>query len=278
MAQQVPNLQFSDGHTIPQIGFGMWQTDPKDVDLAVNTALEAGYRHIDTAAIYGNEKDLGKVLQKSGMKREELFITTKLWNNMHGYDNAFKAIDESLDKLQMDYVDLYLIHWPEPKAGKYLETWDALVEIQKQGKAKSIGVSNFTKATLGKLVEHSPVKPVINQIEIHPTFNQAEMREINKQYGILTEAWSPLGQGKNLTNPVIVEIAEKHQMTPAQAILCWHLALGNVVIPKSVTPARIKENIESLNYSLTEDDIAKINQLTDPAGRLGGEPDEGIGF
>lgn len=267
-----PTQTFHDGLAIPQIGLGVWQT-PDDVAVdAVATALSAGYRHIDTAAIYKNETGVGEGMRKSGVSREDIFLTTKLWNEDQGYDSAFRAIDASLERLGTDYVDLYLIHAPSAFRGKYLESWKALIEIQKTGKARSIGVSNFTVGFLNEIIEATGVVPVINQIELHPKFQQRELRALHETLGIVTQSWSPLGQGQLLDNPKIVEIAKRYGKTPAQVIIRWHLDSGLNVIPKSVTPSRIVENFDVFDFALDAEAMAEINALDDVGGRIGFDP------
>ncbi|WP_373466029.1 aldo/keto reductase [Streptomyces sp. V3I8] len=257
---------------MPQLGFGVWQVPDDEAERAVATALEAGYRSIDTAAIYGNEAGTGKGLASSGVAREDLFVTTKLWNAEQGYDSTLRAFDESLDKLGLDYVDLYLIHWPVPAKDKYIDTYKAFEKIYADGRAKSIGVSNFHPEYLDRLIDATSVVPAVNQIELHPHLQQAAVRAYHAEKGIATEAWSPLGQGKGLLEvPALVAIARKHGRTPAQIVLRWHLQLGNVVIPKSVTPSRIKENIDVFGFTLDDEDIAAISALNEDR-RLGSDP------
>ena len=269
---KVPNLTLNNGIEMPQLGFGVWQVPDDEATQAVSTALEAGYRSIDTAAIYGNEEGTGKALATSGIAREDLFVTTKLWNGEQGYDSTLRAFDTSLEKLGLDYVDLYLIHWPMPEADTYVDTYKAFEKILADGRTKTIGVSNFLPAHLERLIGETSVVPAINQIELHPQLQQAESRAFHAEHGILTEAWSPLGQGKGLLDvPTVVAIARKHDRTPAQVVLRWHLQLGNVVIPKSVTPSRIQENIDVFGFELDADDLAALTAL-DEDKRLGGDP------
>lgn len=276
MTNTVENLTMNDGRTIPQLGFGVWQVEDSEAETAVLEALKAGYRHIDTAKVYENEAGVGRAIAKSGVKREELFVTTKLWNADQGYESTIKALEASLERLGLEYVDLYLIHWLQPKQGKYADTWKAFVELQKRGLVKSIGVSNFTPDAIREITDLTGVAPVINQVETHPYFNQAAIREFEQDFGMLHESWSPLGQGKEvLEDPVIVQIADRLNATPAQVILAWHLALGNVVIPKSVTPSRITENLESVGVTLTQEDVEAINGLDKGEdGRMGPNPAE----
>lgn len=269
----VKNITFNDGNSIPQLGYGVWQIEDNGAADAVGTALETGYRHIDTASIYGNEVGVGRGIVTSSVPREDIFLTTKLWNSDQGFEKAIAALDASLERLGTDYVDLYLIHWAMPQQGTYLESWRALIELKKQGKVRSIGVSNFPQAQLREIIADTGVTPAIHQIELHPYFSQEELRKVHEELGIVTEAWSPLGQGGEiLKDPVIVEIAGKHGISPAQAVLAWHLAKGIVAIPKSVTPARIAENFTAANVTLDAADIAAIDGLTRADGRIGPDP------
>ena len=269
----VKNITFNDGNSIPQLGYGVWQIEDNGAADAVGTALETGYRHIDTASIYGNEVGVGRGIATSSVPREDIFLTTKLWHSDQGFEKAISALDASLERLGTDYVDLYLIHWAKPQQGTYLESWRALIELKKQGKVRSIGVSNFPQAQLREIIADTGVTPAIHQIELHPYFSQEELRQVHEELGIVTEAWSPLGQGGEiLKDPVIVEIAGKHGISPAQAVLAWHLAKGIVAIPKSVTPARIAENFAAANVTLDAADIAAIDGLTRADGRIGPDP------
>ncbi|MFE3825407.1 aldo/keto reductase [Streptomyces sp. NPDC059092] len=271
---KVPTLTLNNGIEMPQLGFGVWQVPDDEATQAVTTALEAGYRSIDTAAIYGNEEGTGKALAATGIAREELFVTTKLWNGEQGYDTTLRAFDVSLGKLGLDYVDLYLIHWPTPAVDKYVDTYKAFEKILADGRARAIGVSNFLPEYLERLIGETSVVPAVNQIELHPQLQQAESRAFHAERSIATEAWSPLGQGKGLLDvPTVVAIARKHERTPAQVVLRWHLQLGNVVIPKSVTPSRIQENIDVFGFELDADDLAAFSAL-DEGKRLGSHPAE----
>lgn len=271
---KVPSVTLNNGVRMPQLGFGVWQVPDDEAAAAVGTALEAGYRSIDTAAIYGNEEGTGRAVAASGIAREDLFVTTKVWNSEHGLDSTLKAFDASLDKLGLDYVDLYLIHWPVPSNDVYVDTYRALEKIHAEGRAKAIGVSNFLPEHLERLIGETSVVPAVNQIELHPQLAQQESRETHARHGIATEAWSPLGSGKGLLEvPAIVAIGRKHGRTPAQVVLRWHLQLGNVVIPKSVTPSRIQENIDVFGFELDAEDLAAIAAL-DENRRLGPNPAE----
>ncbi|MEV7467093.1 aldo/keto reductase [Streptomyces kronopolitis] len=269
---KVPSITLNNGIAMPQLGYGVWQIEDDQAFTAVGQALDAGYRSIDTAAIYGNEEGTGKALAASGLPREELFVTTKLWNGDQGYDATLQAFETSLTKLGLEYVDLYLIHWPLPSRDTYVDTYKALEKIQADGRARAIGVSNFLPGHLERLLGETSVVPAVNQVELHPQFQQAESRAFHARHGIATEAWSPLGQGKGLLeHAALAELAAKHGKTPAQVVLRWHLQLGNVVIPKSVTPSRIAENIDVFDFSLDDADLATLAAL-DSGNRLGPDP------
>ncbi|MBQ0967641.1 aldo/keto reductase [Streptomyces sp. RS2] len=257
---------------MPQLGFGVWQVPDDEAQSAVALALEAGYRSIDTAAIYGNEEGTGRAIAASGLAREDLFVTTKLWNSDQGYDSTLRAFDASMAKLGLEYLDLYLIHWPMPAREKYVDTYKAFEKLLADGRVRAIGVSNFLPEHLERLTAETSVIPAVNQIELHPHLQQHAAREVHAEQGIATEAWSPLGSGKGILDiPAIVAIAQKHGRTPAQVVLRWHLQLGNVVIPKSVTPSRIKENIDVFGFSLDTEDLAAISALNEDR-RLGSDP------
>ncbi|MEU5387787.1 aldo/keto reductase [Kitasatospora cineracea] len=273
MSTTVPTVTLNNGIEMPQLGFGVFQVPDEETTAAVAAALEAGYRSIDTAAIYGNERGVGKALAASGLPREELFVTTKLWNADQGHDAALRAFDASLDKLGLEYVDLYLIHWPTPARDLYAESWKAIEELAAEGRIRAAGVSNFQPAHLTRLIETGGLVPAVNQVELHPGLQQAELRAFHAAHGIATEAWSPLAQGAVLDDPAITAIAERTGKSPAQVVLRWHLQLGNLVIPKSVTPARIRQNLDVFDFALTEDDMAAV-AATDRGLRTGPDPDQ----
>ena len=268
---QVPRLEFNDGHAIPQLGFGVFQIPPQDTAELVAHALRTGYRSIDTAAAYGNEAEVGEAIADSDLDRKRVFVTTKLWNDDHGHDRARAAFQASLERLGFDYVDLYLIHWPVPRDGRHVETWEALCELRDSGHARSIGVSNFMVEQLEEIIDATGIVPALNQIELHPQFQQEELREFHRGRGIATEAWSPLGQGQVLDDPAIGEIAARHDRTPAQVVLRWHLQLGNVVIPKSATPRRIEENFNVFDFELSDEEMRAFAAL-DSGQRIGPDP------
>ncbi|GAB3389547.1 aldo/keto reductase [Amycolatopsis echigonensis] len=269
----VPHVRLNNGVDIPQLGFGVFQVPDDQTTAAVASALESGYRSIDTAAIYGNEAGVGRAIAESGISREDVFVTTKLWNDDQGYDSTLRAFDASLAKLGLDYVDLYLIHWPTPARDRYLDTWRALEHLVKDGRIRAAGVSNFQPAHLRRLLDNSDLVPAVNQIELHPGLQQTELRDFHAEHGIATEAWSPLAQGAVLADPAITEIAARTGKSPAQVVLRWHLQLGTIVIPKSVTPARIRQNFDVFDFELTESDLAAI-AATDRGLRTGPDPDQ----
>lgn len=266
------HITLNDGARIPQVGLGVWQTPNDEAAPAVKAALSAGYRHVDTAAVYENEEGVGEGIRQSGIDRPDIFLTTKLWNTEQGYDQTLKAFDASLKRLGTDYVDLYLIHWPSAHRGLFVDTWKAFVKLKEEGRAKSIGVSNFYPEHIEKIVAETGVVPVINQIELHPDFQQREARAFHEKHGIATQSWSPLGQGKLLGHPAITDIAAKLGRTPAQVIIRWHIDNGLVVIPKSVTPSRINENFKVFDFKLSAEDRDTLNGLDDAGARIGPDP------
>jgi 2,5-diketo-D-gluconate reductase A len=270
--ETVPNLTLRDGVEIPQLGFGVFLVPPGETTEAVTRAFETGYRHIDTAAAYGNEAEVGQAFRASGLDRDEVFITTKCFNDDHGYEEARKAFQWSLERLELDFVDLYLIHWPVPSRDRYVETWKAFIELQQEGVVRSIGVSNFQPDHLRRLIDETGVTPSVNQVELHPRLQQPGLRRVHEELGIATEAWSPLAKGGVLDDPIVVEIAEAHERTPGQVVIRWHLQLGNVVIPKSVTPERIEENFRVFDFELSDEEMAEIEPL-DAGERTGPDPD-----
>ena len=269
----VPVITLNNGVQIPQLGFGVFQVPPEETAEAVQAALEVGYRHIDTAEMYGNEKGVGEGIRASGIPREEVFVTSKLNNGFHAHDDALKAFDGTLDALGSDYVDLFLIHWPLPGIDvDYVETWTAMEEIYRSGRARSIGVSNFKEHHLRKLFGATEVRPAVNQIEVHPYLTQDPLRAFDAEHEIATEAWSPIAQGKVLDDPAIVRVAERHGKTPAQVTLRWHVQRGDIVFPKSVTRSRIEENFDVFDFELSEDDMREITTLNRDE-RTGPDPD-----
>jgi 2,5-diketo-D-gluconate reductase A len=269
----VPNLAMNNGVDIPQLGFGVFLVPDSETKAAVSSALEAGYRHIDTAKLYQNEKGVGAAIAESGIARDELFVTTKVWNSEQGFDAATESFEASLDRLGLEQLDLLLIHWPAPALGKFVDTWRAFEKLAAAGRVRAIGVSNFHQAHLQQLFDETDVVPAINQVELHPLLPQAELRAFNAAHGILTEAWSPLARGGSvLTDPVVAAIGERVGKTPAQVVLRWHIELGNVVIPKSVTPSRIAENRDVFDFTLTPADVEAIAGL-ETGERIGPDPD-----
>lgn len=273
----VPTIKLNDGASIPQLGFGVFQIDPDDTANAVKTALDIGYRHIDTAEMYQNEAGVGQGIRDAGVDRADVFVTSKLNNGFHEPDDARRAFDETLAKLQFDYVDLFLIHWPLPTLydGDFVSTWRTLEEFKRDGRARSIGVSNFQIAHLERLANETETVPAVNQIEVHPYFTNDEVRAYGQQHGIVTEAWSPIAQGKVLDDPMIVKIAEAAGKSPAQVVLRWHVQRGDVVFPKSVTRKRIEENFALFDFELSDADVSALTALDKgEAGRTGPNPDE----
>jgi len=272
----VPTIQLNDGHPIPQLGFGVFQIDPDDTAAAVAVALETGYRHIDTAQMYGNEKEVGEAVPARGLDRADVFITSKLSNAFHRPDDARRAFETTLSELGSDYVDLFLVHWPLPTLhdGDFVSTWKTLEEFHADGRARSIGVSNFQIDHLQRLAATTDVVPAVNQIELHPYFLNDEVRAYGEALGIATEAWSPIAQGEVLDDPVITAIADRFGRTPAQVVLRWHIQRDTIVFPKSITPARIEENFKLFDFELQPDDIKRIDGLDrGEAGRIGAHPD-----
>ncbi|ORW07413.1 oxidoreductase [Mycolicibacter longobardus] len=265
------SVTLNDGNSIPRVGFGVYKISPADTEQVVSTALAAGYRHIDTAAFYGNEREVGRALAASGLPRDEVYVVTKLWNADQGYDSTLAAFDKSMGRLGLDILDLYLIHWPLPARGKFLDTFRALAHLRDQGRIRSIGVSNFAPEHLKMLIDGTGIVPVVNQVELHPRFSQAELREAHARLGIATEAWAPLGQGSLLAHPTVTEVARRYGKTPAQVLIRWHIQLGNIVIPKSVHPERIVSNLEVFDFELGTTEMAEISSLDDGT-RLGPDP------
>ena len=269
----IPSLEMNDGRSIPQIGFGVWQV-PDDVAVdATLTALEAGYRHIDTAAVYENERGVGEAIHRSGLARDDIFVTTKVWNTDQGYDRTMRAFEKSTGLLGLDQVDLYLVHWATPARDLYSDTWRALIALHEEGRARSIGVSNFHVPHLERIIAEYGIVPVVNQIELQPWLPQHELRAYDAEHGILTEAWSPLASGELIADETLAAIGAKHGKSTAQVMIRWHLQLGNIVLPKSVTPSRIRENIEVFDFALDDDDMARIASL-ECGRRTGPNPDE----
>ncbi|HEY2280856.1 MAG TPA: aldo/keto reductase [Streptosporangiaceae bacterium] len=274
----VPQITLNNGRSIPQLGFGVFQIEPKDTAEAVSTAFQAGYRHIDTAEMYGNEREVGEAIAKSGLDRSDVFVTSKLSNDAHLPEDARLAFELSLQELGLDYLDLFLIHWPLPTRydGDFVSTWKALEEFYRDGRARSIGVSNFQPHHLRRLHENTEVPPAVNQIEVHPYLTQDEVRGFCAEHGIAVEAWSPIGQGLELDDPTIVSIAQRTGKTPAQVILRWHIQRGDIIFPKSVTPSRVKENIDIFDFELVDGDVAEISALNKDQ-RTGPDPDKFAG-
>jgi 2,5-diketo-D-gluconate reductase A len=268
----VPSITLNNGVTIPQLGFGVFQIAPAETRQAVLTALEVGYRHIDTAQMYNNEKQVGEAVRESGVDRDEIFVTSKLSNRYHARDDALGAFDQTMKDLGLDHLDLFLVHWPMPDVGDYVETWQAMEEIYKSGRVKAIGVSNFQRSHLRRLFDETSTVPAVNQIEVHPYLTQDGLRAYNAQNGIETEAWSPIAQGKVLDDPVLTRIAERHGRSAAQVTLRWHIQRGDIVFPKSVTPRRVKENFEVFDFELGDDEMGEITGLNRDE-RIGADPD-----
>lgn len=273
LVTHVPTVALNNGVEMPQLGFGVFLVPADEVIEPTRAAIDAGYRLIDTATLYGNEEGVGQAIADSGVPREELFITTKVWNSDHGYDNTLRAFDESAKRLGLDRIDLYLIHWPQPQRGLYVETWRALERLYDDGRVRAIGVSNFTQAHLRRLLEDADLVPAVNQVELHPGFPQESLREFHLAHGIVTESWSPLGRGHGLLDtPVVARIAAEQGVTPAQAVLRWHVQLGFVAIPKSRDTDRIRANIDVFGFTLSDEQMAALSALDRP-GRIGPDPD-----
>jgi 2,5-diketo-D-gluconate reductase A len=270
----VPDIALNDGRTIPALGFGVFQIPAEDTASIVGEAIGVGYRHIDTAWGYFNEEGVGQAIRESGLDRDEFFVTTKVWNSYQGRDKTLESFDRSLDTLGLDVLDLLLIHWPAPANGLYVETWETFVELREGGRVRSIGVSNFEPAHIGRIVEATGIVPALNQIELHPWFQQRTLRSFHELHGIVTEAWSPIARGRVADEPTIVAIAETHGRTPAQVTLRWELQHGIVVIPKTVTSERIASNFAVFDFELTGDEMATIDALDSPDGRRGPDPEE----
>ena len=267
-----PILTLNDGSTIPQVGLGTYQAAGDETARMVETAIGIGYRHIDTAMIYRNEAGVGAGVRASGVPRDQIFVTTKVWNTDQGHDAALAACAASLDRMGLDHVDLYLIHWPVPARDLYVDTWRALIRLREEGRVRAIGVSNFNPDHLDRLIAETGVVPVVNQVECHPAFQQRALRAADAERGIATQSWSPLGQGALLGDPMLRAIAEKHGRTPAQVILRWHVQQGLIVIPKTMSAARMRENFDLFGFALDEDDMARIAALDRADGRIGPDP------
>ena len=270
---EVPRLALTDGTTIPQLGLGVYKVADDEAERVVRIALDEGYRHVDTATLYGNEAGVGRAIRASGLDRDDVYLTTKVWNTAHGYDETLRAFDESLARLGTHHVDLYLIHWPAPARDRYVETYRALETIRAEGRARSIGVSNFSIAHLERLLGETDVVPVVDQVEAHPWLPQRELRAFGDAHGIVTEAWSPLARGRILDDSVLLGIAERHGVSTAQVVIRWHLQQGMVVIPKSATASRIRSNLDVFGFELDDADLAAIARL-ESGRRTGSHPDD----
>nr|WP_254910538.1 aldo/keto reductase [Gulosibacter sp. 10] len=272
MTPKIPAIELADGNRIPQLGLGLYKVPNDETPALVQTAIELGYRHFDTATLYANEAGLGEGIRASGVDRDDVYVTTKVWQDRHGYDETLRAFDDSLEELGLEEVDLYLIHWPAPEQDLYLETWEALQRLRDEGRARSIGVANFKEHHLERLIEESGEAPACNQVELNPSFSQPGLRKFDAEHRIATVAWSPLARGAVLDSPVIAGIAEEHGCTPAQVVLAWHIGLGNVAIPKTVRPERLRENLEALETTLSPAELAAVCAL-DTGVRTGKDPD-----
>ena len=271
----VPRVTLNDGNSLPAIGFGTYPLRGDEAVAAIGSALEIGYRLIDTAVNYGNEADVGRAVRQSGLARDDIQITSKLPGRHHAYDDAIRSVEESLQRLQVDYLDLHLIHWPNPSVGKYLQAWQALIDLRERGLIRSIGVSNFTQAHLGRIIDETGVVPAVNQIELHPRFPQEHMRAVDTDLGIITQAWSPMGKARApLDEPAVLDAAQRLGVAPGQVILRWHIQIGSLPIPKSADPLRQRENFDVFDFALTDSEVSAISALAETDGRLfGGDPD-----
>jgi len=271
----VPRVTLNDGNSLPAIGFGTYPLRGDEAVAAIDSALEIGYRLIDTAVNYGNEADVGRAVRQSGLARDDIQITSKLPGRHHAYDDAIRSVEESLERLQVDYLDLHLIHWPNPSVGKYLQAWQALIDLRERGLIRSIGVSNFTQAHLGRIIDETGVVPAVNQIELHPRFPQEHMRAVDTDLGIITQAWSPMGKARApLDEPAVLDAAQRLGVAPGQVILRWHIQIGSLPIPKSADPQRQRENFDVFDFALTDSEVSAISALAETDGRLfGGDPD-----
>ncbi|HNE89505.1 MAG TPA: aldo/keto reductase [Actinomycetota bacterium] len=271
----VPRVTLNDGNSLPAIGFGTYPLRGDEAVAAIGSALEIGYRLIDTAVNYGNEADVGRAVRQSGLARDDIQITSKLPGRHHAYDDAIRSVEESLERLQVDYLDLHLIHWPNPSVGKYLQAWQALIDLRERGLIRSIGVSNFTQAHLGRIIDETGVVPAVNQIELHPRFPQEHMRAVDTDLGIITQAWSPMGKARApLDEPAVLDAAQRLGVAPGQVILRWHIQIGSLPIPKSADPQRQRENFDVFDFALTDSEVSAISALAETDGRLfGGDPD-----
>ncbi|HPF15099.1 MAG TPA: aldo/keto reductase [Planctomycetota bacterium] len=267
-------LLMNDGHTIPQLGLGVWQVPEADAERVVLEAIGVGYRHIDSAQAYENEAGVGRAVRACPIPREELFVTSKVRNKLQGYDSTLRGFDESLNRMGLDYLDLFLIHWPYPAVDRYVETWKALIQIRESGRVRSIGVSNFQPEHLDRIIGETGITPAVNQVELHIQFQQRELRAYHQKLGIITQSWSPLGRGRALADPTVVGIAKAHGKTPAQVLLRWHLDSGLVTFPKSVHLERLRENFDLFDFQLSPDELQQLQGLDSPKGRFGPKPEE----
>jgi diketogulonate reductase-like aldo/keto reductase len=272
MPSTQPKIKLNDGHEMPSFGFGVWQIGNDETARAVGAAIEIGYRLIDTASMYGNEEGVGEAVRNASVPRQELFIATKLWNDSHGFDRAIRSFEASLKRLRLDRLDLFMIHWPAPGQDRYVDTWRALIRLREEGRATSVGVCNFNAAQLQRLADETGVFPAVNQVELHPRFQQAALRAFHAQNGIATEAWAPLGKGRLIEDATLRDIAAKHDKSTAQVILRWHRENGIIAIPKSVNPSRMRENFEAFSFDLDAEDLARIASLDSADGRTGPDP------